>query len=515
MALLLGSGCLTDFSGRPGSDGDARAPDGGAADAGDASGLDGGPADAGPDAGPNCGNGVLDPGEECDDGNASNNDDCTNLCLEATCGDGHLWSGNEACDDGNSDQTDACLNDCTPATCGDGHTWSAMEGCDDGNDDQTDACLNDCTPATCGDGWVWSGVEGCDDQGLAAGDGCDPDCAVETGWSCSGQPSSCAPVCGDGLLRGDEDCDDGDTQSGDGCSSSCTVENGWSCAGGEPSACSPICGDGLVRGSEDCDDGGLVAGDGCSPSCTDEILPRLYWHSGSGWSQQLITYAGDPHAPHASEYPIRAAANVGENDQAYVLTATSYHVLRLSTRQWVASGSLSSKFSGFTATSLKSGFGNSQSSTYSRITLIVGSQAYLYEVTHATGNVSADSSNPHPINWNGQLGVTPPSPSDVKVMWLDLDNARGWASYITYHTICGASCLCGSGCYDRVSRYGGVISTANQLYLQDSGCCFDFYDDPLWSGWGPFPDANHPAITDMVAGFYSSVQDRLYIITDR
>src|SRR6185503_4188092 len=70
------------------------------------------------------------------------------------------------------------------------------------------------------------------------------------------------PVCGDGEVIG-EVCDDGNTDAGDGCSATCTVEAGWTCSG-SPSVCSPICGDGLVRGGEGCDDGNLSGGDGCS-----------------------------------------------------------------------------------------------------------------------------------------------------------------------------------------------------------------------------------------------------------
>jgi cysteine-rich repeat protein len=40
---------------------------------------------------PACGNGVLDDGEECDDGNNSNNDACLNTCQSATCSDGY-WA---------------------------------------------------------------------------------------------------------------------------------------------------------------------------------------------------------------------------------------------------------------------------------------------------------------------------------------------------------------------------------------------------------------------------------------
>src|SRR5260221_5772502 len=35
----------------------------------------------------NCGNGVLNPGEECDDGNISDNDGCLGTCQFNVCGD--------------------------------------------------------------------------------------------------------------------------------------------------------------------------------------------------------------------------------------------------------------------------------------------------------------------------------------------------------------------------------------------------------------------------------------------
>ncbi|HGG57826.1 MAG TPA: DUF4215 domain-containing protein, partial [Nannocystis exedens] len=42
-----------------------------------------------------CGDGVLDSGEECDDGNISDADGCLANCTPGTCGDGHLWIGTE------------------------------------------------------------------------------------------------------------------------------------------------------------------------------------------------------------------------------------------------------------------------------------------------------------------------------------------------------------------------------------------------------------------------------------
>ncbi len=102
---------------------------------------------------PACGDGVVDPGEACDDGNASNNDGCLNTCELADCGDGFVWFGVEACDDGNQSNTDACLNTCELASCGDGFVHAGVEEGDDGNDDPSDGChgclLTDDLPPEC------------------------------------------------------------------------------------------------------------------------------------------------------------------------------------------------------------------------------------------------------------------------------------------------------------------------------------------------------------------------------
>ena len=59
-----------------------------------------------------CGDGELDPGEECDDGNDDDNDLCTSICTLAACGDGFLFEEFEECDDGNLDPGDGCDPDC-------------------------------------------------------------------------------------------------------------------------------------------------------------------------------------------------------------------------------------------------------------------------------------------------------------------------------------------------------------------------------------------------------------------
>jgi cysteine-rich repeat protein len=59
-----------------------------------------------------CGDGVLDPGEECDDGNNEDGDGCSADCeVEGYCGDGILDPGEE-CDDGNNEDGDGCSATC-------------------------------------------------------------------------------------------------------------------------------------------------------------------------------------------------------------------------------------------------------------------------------------------------------------------------------------------------------------------------------------------------------------------
>lgn len=59
-----------------------------------------------------CGDGRLDGGEECDDGNDADTDACLTSCRWASCGDGHVRAGVEDCDDGNRADGDSCSSSC-------------------------------------------------------------------------------------------------------------------------------------------------------------------------------------------------------------------------------------------------------------------------------------------------------------------------------------------------------------------------------------------------------------------
>jgi len=111
-----------------------------------------------------CGDGFIDPGEQCD-GADLDGQSCESL--------GHyIVTGQLACSATCQFDTTACGH-----RCGDG-LLDVQEDCDDGND--------------YGD------------------DGCSTRCRVEEGWTCTeDSPSVCLEFCGDQMIVGDEECEYG------------------------------------------------------------------------------------------------------------------------------------------------------------------------------------------------------------------------------------------------------------------------------------------------------------------
>jgi cysteine-rich repeat protein len=121
-------------------------------------------------------------------------------CLHPECGDGTLDLGEEC--DPIFDPDQGCNPDCTVPVCGDGDL-EGIEECDDGNTQSNDGCSATCTdePFACGNGLIETFAgEVCDDNDSAAGDGCSSNCQSNE-------------TCGNGVvdtIRG-ETCDDGGT----------------------------------------------------------------------------------------------------------------------------------------------------------------------------------------------------------------------------------------------------------------------------------------------------------------
>lgn len=195
-----------------------------------------------------CGDGHMDPGEVCDDGNILAGDGCSADCASLEkCGNGIVdMAVGEACD-GEA----GCSTDCHFQRCGN-KLPDEGEGCDAGAID-TEDCTYMCTISRCGDGYV-------NDQ---AHEECEPamnaDCNDRCKWR----------VCGDGAYdERTEQCDTGgNTQACNG--------NDHAMSGGAGDCQIPSCGDSYVNDQfkpfhadepESCDDGGD------SPTCNGSTM---------------------------------------------------------------------------------------------------------------------------------------------------------------------------------------------------------------------------------------------------
>jgi cysteine-rich repeat protein len=277
----------------------------------------------------NCGNGLTDPGEQCDDGNIIDGDGCSHGCTTEVCGNHNLDPG-EICDDGNTVSGDGCAADCKSIEiCGNGVVDTAAgEVCDDGPEKTVggkpvsgDGCSSDCkSTEVCGNG-IRDVNEKCDDGHVPGG--CNDDCQGGTGCGdgsidkdAMGKPieecddgnmddhddcHSChLNICGDGVLQSTgvrhEDCDPGAggiALQTAGCNIDCTAARcgdgkvnplnttspataiGERCDDGntvDGDGCDTNCtisgcGNGIKTGSEECDDGNPIDGDGCDTNC--------------------------------------------------------------------------------------------------------------------------------------------------------------------------------------------------------------------------------------------------------
>ena len=126
---------------------------------------------------PVCGDGKIDAGEECDDGNTNADDQC-NACKKTYCGDNIQQDPNG---DGQSEECDGSDDSLCPNLCLPGCTCSGGGGsCEDKDSDGFSTCFNDCNDnnpsinpdvlETCGD----SIDQNCDGQ--------DESCGSDTGF---------------------------------------------------------------------------------------------------------------------------------------------------------------------------------------------------------------------------------------------------------------------------------------------------------------------------------------------
>jgi cysteine-rich repeat protein len=175
-----------------------------------------------------CGDGFIDPGETCDDGNILAGDCCDSLCQSepqgGACEDGDACTSGKTCDisgvcQGGSTLTCDDGNLCTTDSC-DSASGCVFQNndvaCDDGN-----ACtvLNICSGGFCAAGIPVS----CDDAEPCTDDSCDPGsgCVFTNNSAPCDDLSACTSddACSAGVCEGgpELDCDDGIYCTADSC----------------------------------------------------------------------------------------------------------------------------------------------------------------------------------------------------------------------------------------------------------------------------------------------------------
>lgn len=249
---------------------------------------------------PLCGDGRLDPGEECDDGNNGPYDGCSPRCLREFCGDGFVQAEmREECDNG--------------SICSHNELLFCRQDLD----------CRSCLPVPgvgvtrCG-GDAYAKLCRTNDDCMLVNFVCmfnkkrDPTCTNVCRFFRSSSSSSSVrsslisvalyePVCGNGILDIEEECDEGEANADDlpnACRTDCLQpfcgDGVWddlfgeACDQGEWNAdderdrcrtnCMlPLCGDGVLDSGEQCDDGNMVDNDGCSGEC---LVPEIWCGNG-------------------------------------------------------------------------------------------------------------------------------------------------------------------------------------------------------------------------------------------
>ena len=242
------------------------------------------------DCGSNCGDGTCNGAEDCSgcgadcgscagycgDGSCNGIEDCSSCFIDcgscSACGNGNIEAG-EQCDDGNVDPYDGCSGSCTTESSltiyfnKESRRPGVTVYCDSGDlACQAQYVCNAVTNSTCvyqsydcstGAGGSWYPPDGGSEEAgfnftaattysngniCAAGNigqlavyGLQTATGLTTGyayWIPGG-----GNECGDGFVVGGEGCDDANNADGDGCAANCTVESGFVCSG-QPSSCS-------------------------------------------------------------------------------------------------------------------------------------------------------------------------------------------------------------------------------------------------------------------------------------
>ncbi|MBC8293775.1 MAG: hypothetical protein H8E45_11510, partial [Proteobacteria bacterium] len=254
--------------------------------------------------GAECGNGIVEAGETCDDGNNTAGDCCAADCTAeiGACDDASVCTTGDTCSaagvcegaaldcgDGNvctddiCDPASGCSNLTNNAACDDGDPCTSGDQCDVGSCvaggpttcDDSNACTTDSCSAGIGCQFV-PGLIDCNDGNGCTDDTCDPasgcvnsnnSLACDDGNACTTADTCTGGSCVGGLPPG---CDDGNNCTVDTCHDllgcvNTTLIDGSACLDGDACNGAETCQAGACTAGValNCDDGNSCTGDGC------------------------------------------------------------------------------------------------------------------------------------------------------------------------------------------------------------------------------------------------------------
>lgn len=265
----------------------------------------------------------------------------------------------------------------------------------------------------------------------------------------------------------------------------------------------PECAAGAVEDGAPCESCGFLRRT-CQADCTwtplaceQDLDSCAYWVLPSGqqaWERVPV----DANASFAPQTTVLAAIGLAPQQQIYVLTADSFHVLSTATRTWIAAGPRDSIFPELAGTTLYHANGIPNSPPDTIVSIVAGTDGFSYTFIDAGQMFTLDAQVP--CCGPNFMGPNAPDPYSVRDGWGQLGDPEGWLPN-------DVQALCGLDQPEQPYGYNVLIGDG-LVYPQDLGYCFDFYAPIPFAQFTPFTFPGSPA-NDLIGG--AAVVDGLWI----
>ncbi len=267
----------------------------------------------------------------------------------------------------------------------------------------------------------------------------------------------------------------------------------------------PECTPGSVEEGGPCDNCGVLRRT-CQPDCVwspqaCEFAPETceYWLLPPG-GQEWKRVPADPNASFAPKDPVLSAIALEPQQQIYVLTATTYHVFSTTQNTWTAAGTRDAILPQISGQMLFHGNGLADQPPDVIVTLVAGTDAYLYTYLAGSNTLQFDLQVPCcGDDWMGPNAPQNPL-GGVRDGWGRIGDPDGWITG-------DVQSLCNLEMPTPVYGYSIAIGDGF-VYPQDIGHCFDFFPPVPYNEFGPFGYPGAPP-NNLVGG--AAWVDGLYI----